>query len=318
MPVVFLIIACALWGISFPLVRALHLEQQHRLPGGSSEFFAAWLQVVRFALAAGLLALARLGQPRLTRGEWRQGVQLGLWGGLGMGLQADALAYTDASTSAFLTQAYCVFLPLWLCLRQRVLPDRRTVLATVMVLVGGAILSGMRLDDLRLGRGELETLGAALLFTFQILVLENPRYQANRGGAVTLVMCLTIVALFLPVSLWLAPAPGALVDAGRSLPALALVGMLATFCTVGAYVLMNVYQPRIAATEAGLIYTTEPLFTALYVLFVPALLGALVGASYANETLRLATVLGGGLIIAANLVMQWKHQPHPPAIAPAP
>ena len=44
--------------------------------------------------------------------EVRQGFAIAMWGGAGMWLQADALAYTEASTSAFLTQAYCIILPL--------------------------------------------------------------------------------------------------------------------------------------------------------------------------------------------------------------
>jgi drug/metabolite transporter (DMT)-like permease len=131
-------------------------------------------------------------------------------------------------------------------------------------------------------------------------------------------MCLTIVALFIPITLALAPQPAAILAAGASLSTLFLILLLAVFCTVGAYLLMNIYQPRISATEAGLIYTTEPLFTAGYVLFLPVLLGTLVHATYPNEALTLTTVAGGGLIIAANLVMQWKRRPHPPAIAPAP
>jgi len=318
MPVFLLIVACALWGLSFPLVRALHLEQEHRLPGTSSEFFAAWLQVVRFSLAALLLTLPLLRRSRITWLEVRQGLMLALWGGLGMGLQADALAHTDASTSAFLTQAYCVFLPLWLCLRLRVAPNRRTVLATLMVLLGGAILSGLRPDNLKLGRGEVETLIAALLFTFQILTLENPRYAPNRGLAVTFMMCVGVVGLFIPITLALAPRAGAVLAAGASPTAMFLVLLLAVLCTVGAYLLMNIYQRRISATEAGLIYTTEPLFTGIYVLFLPALLGTMVGARYPNESLTIPMLLGAGLIIAANLAMQWKRKPHPPAIAPAP
>lgn len=318
MPVFLLIVACALWGLSFPLVRALHLEQEHRLPGSSSEFFAAWLQVVRFSLAALLLTVPLLRRSRITRLEVRQGLLLALWGGLGMGLQADALAHTDASTSAFLTQAYCVFLPLWLCLRLRVAPNIRTVLATLMVLLGGAILAGLRPDKLTLGRGEVETVLAALLFTFQILALENPRYAANRGLAVTFMMCVGIVGLFIPITLALAPRAGAVLTAGASPAALLLILLLAVFCTVGAYLLMNIYQKKISATEAGLIYTTEPLFTGIYVLFLPGLLGGLIHARYANESLTTPMLTGGGLIIAANLVMRWKRRPHAPAIAPAP
>jgi drug/metabolite transporter (DMT)-like permease len=81
---------------------------------------------------------------------------------------------------------------------------------------------------------------------------------------------------------------------------------------------MNSFQPRVAATEAGLIYTTEPLFTAGFAMFLPVLLGRLAGHPYANESLTTSLVAGGSLILAANLLMQWKQNPHPPSIAPAP
>lgn len=123
MPAFALIVACALWGLSFPIVKALHAEQGARLPEASSAFLAAWMQVGRFGLAA-LMLLPLLRQMRVTRRELRQGVVIGFWGGLGMAIQADGLAYTAASTSAFLTQAYCVILPLWACFRSRKLPDQ--------------------------------------------------------------------------------------------------------------------------------------------------------------------------------------------------
>jgi drug/metabolite transporter (DMT)-like permease len=116
----------------------------------------------------------------------------------------------------------------------------------------------------------------------------------------------------------LAPAPGTLIAAGASWPAVLLVLMLSLFCSVGAYGLMNSWQPRVSATEAGLIYTTEPVFTAAFVLFLPVLLGQLAGQTYANESLTRSLIAGGTLILAANLLMQWKHRPHPPSIAPAP
>jgi drug/metabolite transporter (DMT)-like permease len=168
LPVFFLIVACALWGLSFPVVKALHLDQTARVPGVSSEFLAAWMQVARFGLGA-LMLLPFVLRHRFPRNEVRQGLLLALWGGLGMAIQADGLAYTPASTSAFLTQAYCVILPLWACLRTRSLPGRRLVIATLLVIIGGAVLSGIKPDDLRLGRGEIETLVASFIFTFQIL-----------------------------------------------------------------------------------------------------------------------------------------------------
>jgi drug/metabolite transporter (DMT)-like permease len=304
MPVLCLILACALWGLSFPLIKALHLEQSARVPGATSEFLAAWMQVGRFALGALILWPFARRVWRPTRLEWRQAGWLALWGGLGMALQADGLAHTEASTSAFLTQAYCVILPLVACVRARRGPSVVVTIATLMVMAGGAILSGWRPGDLHLGRGETETLLAALLFSFQILTLEDPRYAGNRGLVITFLMCAAIALGSLPLALATAPSPAALVATVASWPVLGLLAALALGCTVGAYLLMNVWQPRVSAVEAGLIYTTEPVFTSLYVLFLPVWLGTWIGQAYANESLTPALLGGGTLIVAANVLVQ--------------
>jgi len=317
MPVLLLILACALWAVSFPVIKALDYEQSARLGELPKAFLAVWLQVARFALAALLMAPFMLHR-RPTRGELVQGAWLALWGGLGMALQAWGLTKTEASTSAFLTQAYCVILPLIACLRTRSAPTVRTIAATLLVIIGGAILSGVKPGELKIGPGELATLAAAFVFTFQILTLENPKYQGNRGLVVTFAMCSFIALIFLPVSWVLAPSPAAMLAAGASWPAFSLILVLALLCSVGAYGLMNCWQPRVSATEAGLIYTIEPVFTAGFVMFLPALLGRLAGHPYPNESLTVSLISGGSLILAANLLMQWKRPPHPPAIAPAP
>ncbi|HEX7261600.1 MAG TPA: DMT family transporter [Luteolibacter sp.] len=318
MPVFFLILACALWAVSFPLVKVLHLEQSTRLPGVSSVFLASWMQMARFGLGALMLLPFLTGRKPPTWNEIHQGLVLAIWGGIGMGLQADALAYTDASTSAFLPQGYCIFLPLVACLRQRRMPGTRVILATLMVLIGGGILSGLRPGHLTLGRGEIETIAAAFLFTFQILALENPRYSGNRGASVTFVMFVAVAVLLAPVTVIAAPDMVACLTAGASFPAFAITGCLALFCSVGAYLLMNIWQPRVSATEAGLIYTTEPVFTAVYVLFLPAMLGSLAGVIYPNESLSSSLITGGSLILAANVLMQWKRPPHLPPAGPVP
>jgi drug/metabolite transporter (DMT)-like permease len=313
MPAIALIVACALWGLSFPIVKALHAEQGARLPEASSAFLAAWMQVGRFGLGA-LILLPLLRRMRVTRNELRQGVVIAFWGGLGMAVQADGLAYTAASTSAFLTQAYCIILPLWACIQSRKLPGMKTVVATILVFVGGGILAGVRPGQMGLGRGEIETLIGAVMFTFQILALENPRYEGNRGLPVTFIMCAAIGLMFIPISWLLAPSSAAMLVAGASLPAVLLILALTVFCSLGAYLLMNTWQPKVPATEAGLIYTTEPVFTAAYALFLPAWLGVYVGEVYPNETLTVSLMVGGALIMMANILMQWRRMPHDPSI----
>lgn len=306
MPVLALVLACALWGLSFPVVKVLHLEQSARVDGATSLFLAAWIQAARF-LAGGLLLWPLLGRRGWPTGrEFRQGLWLALWGGPGMALQADALAHTSASTCAFLTQAYCVLLPLWDCARRRRPPSWRVLTATLAVVAGTGVLSGVRPGDLRLGRGEAETLLAALLFTFQILTLEAPAFRTNRATPVTWVMFLAIGTAFVPAAWLAAPTPAALAQAGASWQALLLVLALALFCSLGAFLLMNHFQPLVPATEAGLVYTSEPVFTALYVLFLPALLARLCGTAYPNESWSATLLAGGSLILAANLLVHWR------------
>lgn len=318
MPALFLILACAFWGLSFPVVKALHLEQTQRMPGAGSEFLSAWMQVARFGLGALILLPFVRRKRHPNKQELKQGLVLAFWGGTGMALQADGLAHTAASTSAFLTQAYCVILPLIACVKLRRAPEFRIIAATLLVVAGCAVLSGMKPGELRIGRGELETILASVLFTFQILALENPNYRKNRGLPVTFVMCLAIAVLLLPAAFLTASSPKWMITAGASWPSFVLVATLAVFCSVGAYLLMNHWQPRISSTEAGLIYTTEPVFTAFYVMFVPHWLGLMSGSAYPNETPGASMWLGGGMILAANLLMQLKRKPHKPAIAPMP
>ncbi len=318
MPAFFLIVACALWGLSFPAVKTLQLEQAARLPEAGSVFTSLWIQVARFGLGALFILPIALRGGAPSRLEIRQGTRLALFGGSGMALQADGLAYTDVSISAFLTHAYCLVLMIAACIRLRRAPGARTLLATGMVMAGGAILSGFSPAEPHIGRGELQTLAAAVFFAFQILTLENPAYRGNRSTHVTLVMCSVIALVFLPMSLLAAPSAATWLAAGASWTAMAMVLVLALFCSVGAFFLMNHWQPRVSAVEAGMIYTSEPVFAAFYVLFLPAWISVFTGLDYPNESPGTELLTGGALILAANILMQMQRNPHPPTIAPAP
>jgi drug/metabolite transporter (DMT)-like permease len=94
-----------------------------------------------------------------------------------------------------------------------------------------------------------------------------------------------------------------------SMPWLGFTVALTLFCTLGAFTIMNTWQPRITATEAGLIYCLEPLFASCLALFLPALFARWAGFAYPNETLTANLLLGGGLITAANLLIQLKPLP---------
>ncbi len=305
-PVLMLVLATACWAISFPVMKALSAHQQVLIAETNSWFFSALGVAYRFGLAAlCMVVICGRSLSGLTRSEVSQGVGLGLFGGLGMVFQMDGLAHTSASTSAFLTQSYVLFLPLWQSLVERRKLSLSVVGACGAVVVGVGILSGVRPGRLGLGRGEVETLIASLLFTGQILWLQRPRYAGNDTGRFSLVMFAVMAACAAPFTLVFAPSVSAFAKAYSTFPSLTFLLLLVVACTLGGYLLMNHWQRCLGATEAGLIYCSEPVFASILALFLPIWLAGFAGIDYANERLTPRLIGGGGLILIANLIVQW-------------
>jgi drug/metabolite transporter (DMT)-like permease len=313
--VFWLIAATAAWGLSFPVQKMLTLVQQEMVPAAGTWFLTSWIICLRSLMAAVVLLCWKPALLRgMTREECRQGLLLGMIGGMGLMLQADGLAYTEASTSAFLTQAYCVILPVWHCLSRRQAPTWQLIASTVMVLWGISILSGFNWRTLHIGRGEWETLAAAGTFTFQIILLERPRYQKNRPMPVTVLMFAGFAAWSAPVAVSNAPQLADLWHVLAAPSVLGLLTVLALACTVFAYGIMNLWQPKVTATEAGLIYCIEPVCAAFYALFLPGLFSLWTQVSYANEALTPTLISGGLLITLANVLLQLKFSKPPPPV----
>jgi drug/metabolite transporter (DMT)-like permease len=307
-----LLLANGLWGLSFPLIKAVTLLHAELVPAAGTWFSAVYTVAPRFLLAVAVLLILRPREAwRANAGERRQGLLLGLFTAAGLLLQNDALQFTSASTSAFLTQFYAVMIPVWLALRRRVNPGARVWLCCGLVLAGVAILGRFDWRELRLGRGEWETLLCSVFFMGQILILERGEFGGNRADRVTFVMFATQAVVFSSVALVLAPDAATLAAPWGNGAWLGCTAALALACTIGAFSIMVAFQPRITATEAGLLYCIEPIFASALALFLPGWLSAWSGISYPDETATWSLLLGGGLITAANVILQLR----PPARA---
>ncbi len=300
-----LLLATPCWALSFPVMKALALEQQKLLPDAGTWFFTALGVVIRFG-TAGLVLLPILFFIRQTisRREAEQGIILALFGGAGILFQMDGLAYTAASTSSFLTQGYCVFIPCWVVLLNRRRPSLKIILCVTLVLAGAAVLADVNFHSFNLRRGEWETIIASLFFTAQILTLERSRYAASRPLQFSIAMFLAMALFSLPL-LWVtAPSFGACVRAYSSPASCGYMASLVIICTLAGYMIMNRWQRAVTATEAGLIYCLEPVFASLLALFLPAIFSAWTGINYPNEQLTARLLLGGALVTAANFFLQ--------------
>ena len=312
-----LIGCCSIWAFSFPGMKALAQLGQQAEPNANSIFLSSLCIAIRFSVAASLLALWLGGRVfRFTRKELEQGGGLGLFGGLGLVLQMDGMTYTLASTSAFLTQGYAVLIPIWVGLTRRRFPGA-DVIGACGLAVGGAGILGYRASaegGFQFGRGEVETLLGSAFFAAQILWLERPHFAANDSlRATTLMFAVMALACWVIVG-GTAPAPRAILTVYSSPAALTLLGLLTGFCTLLTFPLANHWQPKVPATQAGLLYCSEPVFTSLVTLFVPGIISRTTGVDYPNEVLTWNLMLGGGLILAANVWLQLR----PPGPTPVP
>ena len=297
-----LIGTCALWGVSFPVMKALGLYLSASAPGISTWFVAATTVVLRFGLGAMLLALSSYSRP--TKDELVQGCSMAVFSAAGMLLQMDALNFSSASTSAFLTQGYIVILPLVAALSGRAWPPLKTLVCVCLSTLGLGLLSGFDWVSLRFGRGENETLLAACAFAGQILLLDHRGYHENRSRVVTLVMFVCIAMVLTPIAIFTMRTPAEVALLFSTPAALGLLFVLCIPCTVLAFSWMNRYQPQLSASEAGIIYGAEPLFASLLSLFLPGIFSGLAEIDYANEALTGPLLVGGGLVISANVLLQ--------------
>jgi drug/metabolite transporter (DMT)-like permease len=268
--VLLLLVASAIWGSTFVVVK-------QAIGHAPVLDFLAW----RFVLAGLLLAAARpRALLRIGRRGVRNGVLLGVALAAGYMTQTYGLKYTPAAVSGFLTGLQVVVTPVigWALLCSR--PSRRTWGAVVLATVGLAVLT---LRGVPFGTGEALTVVSAGLFALQIVGLEAWT-TVEDAYALATVQLLTVGAVAL-----VAAAPS-----GLQLPSSpdlwGAVVLTAVAATAFAFVVQSWAQSHLSATSAAVVFTTEPLFAALF-------------AWASGERLGFGVIVGGALVVVAMLVM---------------
>jgi len=246
----------------------------------------AWRYVLGAALLLAVTGVKQLGSVPRSRL-----VQLLLIGGFGQALitylSLHALEYIPVGPLAFLFYTY----PAWVALlaamrRTERLTSIRTI-ALTLALVGVAVMVGAPSTDKLNPVGVILALGSALLYSAYLPSLEHLQqgipalvstFLLVAGAAVTFVIAALLAReLYLPtaVSVW------------SNIVVLALVSTVIAFSTLikGLSVLGPV--------KTAIIATVEPFFTAM------------LGVAVLGNQLTITTLVGGILIAAAVLLIQW-------------
>jgi drug/metabolite transporter (DMT)-like permease len=299
-----LISTTVMWGLSFPLLRGLELAQRAIAPHVPDAAMACADVAMRFGVAA-LFLLPIYGRHlrNVTSREWSQATGLAFFAGIGLCLQTLGLAWTDASITAFLTQLYTLIVPLIVAVRDRRAPTLRVLVACGLVLIGAALLSPGLLRHFVLGPGEVVVILSTVFIACQIVWVERPVYAENRPGLVTLIMFLCLAVMF-GIGYFITGGTAIFASQLFGTPAIITLSLaLVILCTVSNFLIMNAWQRRISATEAGLIYCIEPVIAALLSGFLPGWISQLAGIAYPNEILTWTLLVGGLLIVSATILV---------------
>ncbi len=278
------------WGATFPIVKDAIAQ--------TPVLSFLW---VRFALAALLLALLAgpAGFATLDRRGWGIGVFLGTLLFLSYLFQTFGLELTSSTNAGFLTGLNVVWVPLLAGPLLKKPAATGSKIGVVLALTGLLCLTWQ--SPWVFNIGDFLVFICSLFVALHILGLDALT-RGYDGRALAFVQIATMTVLACGGSLMFEPVSWPQVWSVSLIMAFIIT---AVFATAYAFWAMTTFQHRTTPTRAALIYTLEPVFAAIFSVW---LLG---------ETLTAVGWLGGVLIVAGMVVAEcWNLFNPPPARQP--
>ena len=246
----------------------------------------AWRYVIGAAILFVFVGVKQLGSlPR------QRLVQLCLIGGVGQALitylSLHALDYIPVGPLAFLFYTYPAWVALVAAMRRTENLTSVRMIALTLALVGVTVMVGAPSTDKLNPTGVILALGSALLYSVYLPSLEHIQqglpasvstFLLVTGAAVTFVIAALFAReLYLPIGL----------------PIWSTIVVLALVSTVIAFSTLIKGLSVLGPVRTAIIATVEPFFTAM------------LGIAVLGNQLTVTTLLGGILIAAAVLLIQW-------------
>jgi drug/metabolite transporter (DMT)-like permease len=261
------------WGAGFVLMKDA-IEQQPVFDFLATRFTLATLVMI----AIRPQVLKSINKKILMRGS-----VLGVMLGLAYITQTVGLDLTTAAITGFLTGLYVVFTPLmfWFIYKKTI--EKKVLFGTVTAFVALLFIS---FNGLSIDPGQLWLIACAVLFAGHIIGL-------SIWSTAKEIYPLTVVQLGAGSAVcWL----GAVADGYQPPPNSSVWGVVvftAVFATAAAFLIQTWAQSIMDPSRVAIILTTEVIFAAA------------IAVAVGQETLALRTVIGGALMVAAMLIVEW-------------
>lgn len=242
-----------------------------------------WILFFRFSIAAiCILALFFKQIKNADKACVRWGILIGLLQFAALFVQLFALQYTTTAKQSFLAATYVLFTPFAarILYRKKILP--KNYIASLLALPGIAFLSLRGSAEIQIG--DFITLGFALLFSAQIVIVGN---LPEKCKTIPITFYQTLAsAVFAGIAAFCTGIPNGLFSI-HSWTGIVYLGVINTAVALG---LQNFAQKYTSESHAALLLSLESVF------------GLLFSILYYGDILTLRMAIGCALIFAALLV----------------
>lgn len=268
LPDISLFLSTVIWGLSFTIMKVM-----------LGDTISPYLFVfIRFLIAAILLyPLCAKRLPSLGAGGLKAGIVLGFLIYVGFMTQAVGITFTTASKSAFITGISSLFVPVFLILHRKRLPEPLVIIALMIAFAGMFMLTGPAGG---FNLGDTLTLFCAVSFGAQIYVMGLATAKYDTLALTFMEMAST--AILAGIALFFVPIY--FIITWKTIVALLFMTIVGTALALSV---QTWAQKKTSSVRAGLIYSAEPVFAFM---FASVLLG---------ESFNLIQKTGGAVIIIA-------------------
>ncbi len=271
-----LLLATGLWGISNCLTSICLNELQP-------------LTLNAFRFITGFLVLGAIYFRRL-RGVNKKTLKYSVLVGLSLVVvyagATYGIMYTSVSNAGFISAMTVLFTPLFEFILYRKKPGKKFSFALLLCLIGIAMLTLN--ETLKPALGDIICLLVPTFYAVDLMLTEKAVADPEVDPLALGVCDLAVVGVVMLVLSFLVETP--VLPQSPKVWASAL--FLGIFCSGVCLVLQSVYQKDTTATRAGLIFTLEPVFSAIFAFF---LLG---------ERLGVKGYIGAALMLVSLVVME--------------
>ena len=200
---------------------------------------------------------------------------LGLFYFAGFTAQSLGLNLTTATKSGFITGTFVVFIPILQLIIEKRKPKWFNILSVLLVLIGLILLSSKgenALDFIKqLGSdfnlGDLLTLLCALLFAFQVVYVDVFTKKYDYLPMVFVQLLITGVGGFILSFIFSISSLETFKFTLNTTVAIAIL-YTAIFASIIATVIQLKFQKFVSPTKAGIIFSIEPIFAAIFAYFL--------------------------------------------------